>query len=352
MPTGLATRCSACGTVFRVVPDQLRVSEGWVRCGRCSQVFNALESLVDLDTGLPRRDGAGGPASVFEVSAPGGMGESTLDIAEPAARPGGPPLPASAASLAPPPPPAAPTFASRTANDARELARSFESTAAPDSRGPFDSRVPQDSRLPDTAAPMGAAPAPSAALASAPAPFGAGSQAPSFIRQADRAARWRRPGVRLALAAVALLLSLTLTAQWAHTWRDHLATRLPASAPLLAASCAWLDCRIGPPQALNALSVESSGLLRVERSTLYRLQLTLRNRAEHAVALPALDLSLTDARGEPVARRVVALSELGATSDRVAAGAELSLQGALQALSRPDGSTPVIAGYTVELFYP
>jgi hypothetical protein len=31
------------------VQDQLRVSEGWVRCGRCSEAFNALESMVDLD---------------------------------------------------------------------------------------------------------------------------------------------------------------------------------------------------------------------------------------------------------------------------------------------------------------
>ena len=46
----LAARCPACGTVFRVVQDQLRVSEGWVRCGRCAEVFNAIETLVDLDT--------------------------------------------------------------------------------------------------------------------------------------------------------------------------------------------------------------------------------------------------------------------------------------------------------------
>ena len=45
----LATRCSECGTVFRVVPDQLKVSDGWVRCGRCSAVFNAQASLFDLD---------------------------------------------------------------------------------------------------------------------------------------------------------------------------------------------------------------------------------------------------------------------------------------------------------------
>jgi predicted Zn finger-like uncharacterized protein len=45
----LATTCTNCSTCFRVVQDQLRVSEGWVRCGHCQQVFNALESLFDLD---------------------------------------------------------------------------------------------------------------------------------------------------------------------------------------------------------------------------------------------------------------------------------------------------------------
>ena len=44
----LATRCTSCGTVFRVVQDQLKVSEGWVRCGRCNEVFNAIEGLFDL----------------------------------------------------------------------------------------------------------------------------------------------------------------------------------------------------------------------------------------------------------------------------------------------------------------
>lgn len=44
----LATRCPACGTVFRVVQDQLKVSQGWVRCGHCQDVFNALEALFEL----------------------------------------------------------------------------------------------------------------------------------------------------------------------------------------------------------------------------------------------------------------------------------------------------------------
>jgi len=46
----LATRCPACGTIFRVVQDQLKVSEGWVRCGQCHEVFHGIEALFDLDS--------------------------------------------------------------------------------------------------------------------------------------------------------------------------------------------------------------------------------------------------------------------------------------------------------------
>lgn len=43
----LATRCPECGTTFKVVRDQLRISDGWVRCGRCSHVFDGTEHLHD-----------------------------------------------------------------------------------------------------------------------------------------------------------------------------------------------------------------------------------------------------------------------------------------------------------------
>lgn len=55
----LATRCTHCGTIFKVVQDQLKVSEGWVRCGRCNEVFNALPTLFDLEREPPpQRPGA------------------------------------------------------------------------------------------------------------------------------------------------------------------------------------------------------------------------------------------------------------------------------------------------------
>jgi predicted Zn finger-like uncharacterized protein len=43
----ILTRCSYCGTVFRVTPEQLRIRNGQVRCGHCDAVFNALDFLED-----------------------------------------------------------------------------------------------------------------------------------------------------------------------------------------------------------------------------------------------------------------------------------------------------------------
>ncbi len=42
----LVTRCTACGTLFKVVADQLKISDGWVRCGQCATVFDAQANLV------------------------------------------------------------------------------------------------------------------------------------------------------------------------------------------------------------------------------------------------------------------------------------------------------------------
>lgn len=43
------TRCPSCETRFKVVADQLRISQGWVRCGVCQNVFDACEDLQAWD---------------------------------------------------------------------------------------------------------------------------------------------------------------------------------------------------------------------------------------------------------------------------------------------------------------
>ena len=146
---------------------------------------------------------------------------------------------------------------------------------------------------------------------SAPVYTGPAPLAPSFVREAERDARWQRPVVRRLTIAAALALPLLLGAQVALHHRDLLAARWPGSADLLGALCAPLNCSVQAPRSLDAVSVESSGLTRVEGAPLYKLQVAVRNRAAWAVAMPALDLTLTDPRGEIVTRRVLRAAELG-----------------------------------------
>ena len=100
----LATRCPACGTIFRVVQDQLKVSEGWVRCGQCHEVFHGIEALFDLDSdpavaarrAAARQPAAPPPTRVFadqRASAPIPMATPPAAAPSPIAIPARPPAP-------------------------------------------------------------------------------------------------------------------------------------------------------------------------------------------------------------------------------------------------------------------
>lgn len=58
----MLTRCPGCGTAFRVTPDQLKARAGKVRCGHCSAVFNALETLEDTPPAGAAAEAAASPA--------------------------------------------------------------------------------------------------------------------------------------------------------------------------------------------------------------------------------------------------------------------------------------------------
>ena len=115
----LATRCTHCGTIFKVVQDQLKVSEGWVRCGRCHEVFNALPALFDLDTEAPPpRQVPPAPAAPQAIAqppqAPQTPATPTPTAPNPSAnwsrtQPSGLDQPAPSAVRAPSPPPPPPT---------------------------------------------------------------------------------------------------------------------------------------------------------------------------------------------------------------------------------------------------
>ncbi len=58
----MLTRCPTCSTAFRVTPEQLKARAGKVRCGHCSAVFNALETLEDAPPAVPAEEEISPPA--------------------------------------------------------------------------------------------------------------------------------------------------------------------------------------------------------------------------------------------------------------------------------------------------
>jgi predicted Zn finger-like uncharacterized protein len=296
----LAARCPSCGTVFRVVQDQLRVSEGWVRCGRCAEVFNAIENLVDLEADV---------ASLPSTRSPG---------------------------------------KDRVLEDLTRVSQFHdvdvgEEVAAPQLQPPrFEAEPPLDVE-------PGALPAPTApptGLVAEPDWHAEPVVSPTFVRRAERAARWRRPGVRAGLTALVAAGIALLAAQAGFAYRDLLAARWPASRPWLEQACTVAGCRIEAPKAIESLAVESSGLVRIENTAMYKLSVVLRNRAGLALALPSIDLTLTDSQGGVIARRVIGVGELDTRQSSVPAFAELPLQTTLSAGER------TVSGYTIEIFYP
>jgi len=72
----------------------------------------------------------------------------------------------------------------------------------------------------------------------------------------------------------------------------------------------------------------------------------LRNRSDMPLLMPAIDLSLTDAAGVLVARRMLSAADLGTVRNTIPAGQELPLQALLMSAER------ALTGYTIEIFYP
>ena len=327
----LATRCMSCGTVFRVVQDQLKVSEGWVRCGRCNEVFNALEGLFDLerDAATPWSASAAEPLAEGSPALPAGGGEeSGEDYRDPMLvdkidaqllsprRSGFGAL----AGLAP-------------------AERRHEDFA--DAR--FDTHPPAE----DSAGDLSVASLGEPRAAAPPSDDDDDrTDAPEFVRAAEREERWRGSRARSLFAVAALLLLLGLAGQVAHHHRDRLAAQWPSTRIALGAWCTVVGCTIGAPRRIDDIVVESTSLTRAPVPDAFNLSVVLRNRSDLPLAMPWVDLSLTDAAGQLVARRALAPQDFRVASSTLGAGAESALQ-ALMAV----GSGRV-TGYTVEIFYP
>ena len=243
----LTTRCPACATLFRVVPDQLKVSGGWVRCGRCADVFDAR---LSLSPPLPVVQ------EVVEPSAPPPH-RVTVEVShEVAIAPSQDPTPSEPQPIA---------LVAPDAQVAPVAAEAFVPASPP----------PSDGVGPTTGAGTAVATAidPPAGAAAAPPAEGdtvaLAARSPaldqvSFMRAARRRAFWRRPAVRVALALASLSLALALGLQAALYWRNSLALAYPGLQPALQALCIPFECRVGAPRMIESITFEGSSFARLQ----------------------------------------------------------------------------------------
>jgi len=326
----LATRCTACGTIFRIVEDQLRVSDGWVRCGRCAEIFDARELLFDIERETP----PAWPAAYMPPVA-----------TEPPAAPPPPvpPPPPPEPIWAPPPEPAPPaeprmeappdSWPDEPAGDRQEPRWVDEHAAA----APVAASEPvmSASASADKDAP------PLSSTMAAPPP----AELPEFMRQARKAERWNRPAVRIGLAVASVGLAALLLLQVALHFRHALAALHPPMRGMLQALCAGLGCEVQPWQRIEALNIESHTMTGLGGNN-YQLTLVLSNKTAVDVAAPWVELKLTDAQGAPFARRALAPALLNPPLRQIGANSEQTLTFSFSTAGQP------VSGYAVGVFHP
>lgn len=439
--------------MFRVVPDQLKISDGWVRCGHCADVFDATLYLETWTPPATPAAGAGtapvlggasvaGPAtepgpqgaaaaqraagvapvpSQFNADATALPDSSMQAVDEVAALPPADGVVETAAVLDLPvafwesdPEPAAdhgtamardavpgsePDSSARSADGEGEWltapaplrSEALEVPAVPldgvdfpfepdAAAGPDEvSAPPINGRTetgPDLHRPLAGAPqepdsdfqqelqrfaADSAGVIADPVRDNARVAAaaadvdedlaapePGFVRQARRKAFWHSPGMRVLLSVFALLLTVVLGLQWVLHERDALAAWQPRMAPVLHQLCSPLGCEVAPVRRIDAIVIDSSALVR-RLGNFYSFDLVLKNNAPVALAVPALELSLTDTRDAVIARRVFLPAELPGAPALLPAQDSVSIS---LRLSLAVGETMPMAGYRALVFYP
>ncbi|MDD2545077.1 MAG: DUF3426 domain-containing protein [Burkholderiaceae bacterium] len=305
------TRCPSCGTKFKVVADQLRVSEGWVRCGHCEDIFDASAHLLPTDTPLL-------------------LPETWEEATEP--------------------PPRLPLSDGLGQDFSPEVLAGYELpspalTDMPWADGPLSDAPPDPAltaaeALAETPAPPWSAPA---------VPCGAEEgalQEPGFVRAARRRAWWHQPLVRCGLALSALGLLLVLGAQVVLQERGRLMALDARVRSAVEAVCGLLHCAQHPLRNIAQVAIDSSSFQKGSGER-YALSLALQNHAPLALATPAVELTLTDLQDQPVLRRVLHPQDMAAPAE-LPAGAVWSTTLSLQITHE----NARIVGYRLLAFYP
>ncbi|TAG27009.1 MAG: DUF3426 domain-containing protein [Burkholderiales bacterium] len=394
----LVTRCTSCGTLFKVVADQLKISEGWVRCGQCAAVFDAQSNLVETPLPIapaPVANEARTPAA-FAAQAPtatpvkdaDSLRDSAFDARDREAL-----LEAFAAANVPTSLPAKDENRAKPSKPIGLTKEASNALAVPapshlDSQAFRPGKLRNSGELDSEAGPSTSSWTPSeyparpesvaadtqemASLHTLPGmdasahsntdapPVSLELQAmPQFVQQAQRAARWRSPWMRFGLALVALVLLAALALQIVLQEKDQIAAQWPQTKPWLEQLCKEAGCKVEPLKRIESIAVDSSSFNRINKNNAqleavtqsYRLAVTLKNIGTLPVAAPHVELSLQDAQDQPIVRRVLSPADLGSSLSALAPTQDMAGSLTLQ-IDTTQLANRRIQGYRVLAFYP
>lgn len=362
--------------MFRVVADQLKISEGWVRCGHCADVFDATLYLQpwsppseegtpdDFVAAVPVPEPAPASAQTFDteleaeleaesqrpletVDAPAEAMWATEAVADERSVETLPP-----SIIDAPPTPARSDeqesdFHAELERFAAGLGRlktdDAAAATAEQAASEEDAVAPSAHDMPDAPGPQEVGDL-DASLHGQDAP----ELVPGFVRQAQRQAFWQSRGMRAVLSLLALVLVVLLAGQWALQERDRLAAWRPDLQPWLQRACEPLGCVVAPVRRIDAIVIDSTSLVR-RLGNFYSFDLVLKNTASMALAVPALELSLTDIGDQVISRRVFLPEEWPDVPALLPANGSVNVS---FRLSLALGDATPMAGYRALVFYP
>ena len=113
--------------------------------------------------------------------------------------------------------------------------------------------------------------------------------------------------------------------------------------------CQLAHCELQPLKRIESLTVDAVAFKELGQGA-YRLSFSVKNSNVLPLAVPAAELTLTDAQEQAVYRRVFTSRELGAIDPEIGAGAEWPVLVTFK-LDAETGSSRVL-GYRLMVFYP
>ena len=308
------------------------MSEGWARCGQCSEIFDAASSLQD-----DAQPQSGSGDAVVDVNIDEGFETNQSVVVETTTE---------RRSNTESPPHSASAKLNVATDEAMALKTALQEIVA--ARQSLND-VNESDNLPGTAtAGRSVNASTSASLVQQQVNE---AEAPSFLRElqdSPQRSAWHKTWVRVPMALVCLVLSALLIVQGAVHERDRLAMLFPQAKPALEAACRYLNCTVSTLRQIDAVLVESSTFSKIRNDT-YRLSLVIKNTAPYELAMPAVELTLTDAQDQAMLRRVLSGAEVN-LNNRLAANSEWT--GAIDLSVRSANGVERIAGYRVLVFYP